>query len=40
MIFDGYPIDAEVVPCGDERLLFGDFHRVKECLKLSLQNLH
>ena len=29
MTFDGYLIDVEVVPCGDERLLFGDFHRVK-----------
>ena len=40
MTFDGYPIDVEIVPCGDERLLFGDFHRVKECLKSTLRNLH
>ena len=40
MTFDGYPIDIEVVPCGEKKLLFGDFHRVKECLKSLLQNLH
>ena len=40
MTFDGYPIDLEVVPCGNERLLFGDFHRMKECLKSPLRNLH
>ena len=40
MTFDGYPIDLEVVPCGNERLLFGDFHRVNECLKSPLRNLH
>ena len=40
MTFDRYPIDVEIVPCGDERLLFGDFHRVKECLKSTLRNLH
>ena len=40
MTFDGYPIDVEIVPCGDERLLFGDFHKVKECLKSTLRNLH
>ena len=38
--FDGYPINVEVIPCGDERLLFGDFHKMKECLKSPLQNLH
>ena len=40
MTFDEYPVDVEVVPRGDERLLFGDFHRVKECLKSPLRNLH
>ena len=40
MTFDGYPIDIEVVPCGEKKLLFGDFHGVKECLKSPLQNLH
>ena len=34
MTSDGYPTDVEVVPCGEEILLFGEF------LKSPLRNFH
>ena len=38
--FDGFPVDVTTIKCGEDKLLYGDYEKVKKFLKSPLREIH